>query len=290
MRRLKLISWVVALLLLVASCSDGSKTGNSGTKTGNSDQIDILVRAVNAPEAESASTVGGQTKGMAPDPVVTEDAQGSVFEIQMAMLSLNNLKLFFADDIKCTDLDEYEFIGPVACSGNHLLIVGPLVVDLTTGDSIPSLSDLTVPLLDYSSANLNTIPGDPEMGVVMEGGVLDDVTLYLEGEFDCAGGFTECTGTHAFEASLRFTRTVPFMGDPFTFNEATRALELNLEADDWFSALDLTQCLEDADLSFEMDGRLIIQNGGNPCNNVETEITNAFAASGRFGGTISEAE
>lgn len=290
MSRSTLTVWVVALLLLVASCSDGSKTGNSGTKTGNSDQIDILVRAVNAPATESANTVGGRTKGMAPDPVVTEDAQGSVFEIQMAMLSLNNLKLFFADNIKCTDLDEYEFIGPVACSGNHLLIVGPLVVDLTTGDSVPSLSDLTVPLLNYSSANLNTIPGDPEMGVVMEDGVLDDVTLFLEGEFECAAGFTECTGIHAFEASLRFERTVPFTGDPFTFDESTQSLALNLETDDWFTSQDLTQCLEDADLSFEMDGRLIIRNGEGPCNNVETEITNAFAASGRLGGTISEAE
>ena len=280
MRRL----WLLTLLLLVVSCSDGSKTGNSGTKTGNSDQIDIELRAVNAPAVAAASA----SRGVVADPIETVDAQGSAFEIEMALLSLDNMKLFFADDLKCGDLEDFEFMGPVACSGNHTLVVGPLMIDLTTGDSIPALSDLTIPLVGFEQANMKTIPGDPEMGVVMEGGPLDGVTLYLEGTLNCAGGFTVCTGTHDFSASLTFNSNIPFMGDPFTVDEATQSIRLNLETDDWFSALDITQCLEDADLNFEMDGSLVIANGDPPCQMLETAIVNAFADSAKFGEVAEE--
>ncbi|MCB0221823.1 MAG: hypothetical protein KDH09_19150, partial [Chrysiogenetes bacterium] len=238
--------------------------------------------AANAPAVAAASLA----RGVAFDPLETQDAQGSTFEIEMALLSLDDMKLFFADGLKCGDFDDFEFISPVACSGNHVLAVGPLMIDLTTGDSVPSLNDLTIPLVGFDQVNMKTIPGDPEMGVVMEGGPLDGVTLYLEGTLTCAGGFTVCTGTHAFSTSLTFNSNVPFMGAPFTVDEATKSIRLNLETDDWFSALDITQCLEDADLNFEMDDSLIIANGGNPCDNIENAMKNAFAASAKFGEVV----
>lgn len=257
--------WVLAAVFLAVACTDGSKTGNSGTKTGNSDQIDIELRAVNAPPVASAARGGGATFP------VTADAQGSTFEIQMAILSLDNLKLFF-DSANCGDFPDVEFDPPLTCSGNHVSIDGPMSVDLIAGESTPSLSDLAIPLTVYEKANMNLANAG--------------VSIYFAGQLTCAGGYTVCTGTHDFSVSLTANSNIPFMGDAFSVDTNTQAIRLNLETDDWFSGLDITQCLEDADLNFEMDDSLVIANGGNPCNNLENAISNAFAASAKFGEVV----
>ena len=280
MKRLRRI-WPLVLCLLIASCFEGTKTGNSGTKTGNSDQIDIELRAVNAP------TVAASDRGAEPAPLLTEDAQTSTFEIQMAVLSLRDVKLFL-DDAMCSDFSDLEFEEPVSCQGAMVTVDGPLLIDLTSGDSIPSLADLTIPRAGYTQANMKLEPGDPVDGVVLEGGVLDGVSFYVEGEFTCAEGFSQCMGVHDFSGAFDFNRTIVFVGDPFTVDSETQALRLNLEVTDWFASLEITECIQQGDLAFEGDGSLILQDGGNPCNNLELDIRNAFSASAKFGGVVRE--
>lgn len=249
---------LAAALLTTTACSDSS----GGDREAVSMQLALTA---STPPAEAAPGALGGT-----------DAQGNALMIENAVAHVRHIELDLPADRSCAELSGFDFQPPVRCDGDgadddadssadKIVIEGPFVVDLVAGTAQPSLDALTLPAGTYERVDVRFDHAEDATET------LGDDTLVADGRYNASAQAL------AFELRLRFNEDARF--------ETERGVEVGgdtgneillwLDVSEWFSALPITQCIEDGDLTIEQ-GTLRIDEDSSDCSDIENELKNAI--------------
>lgn len=248
------------LLLTLAAC--GAETGNGLGPT-------VALRA----------SQSGSGLHVAQDPPVLEgtDAQGTPLTLAHARANVRSIELYSPDGQLCVDADYADSGFTVHCDSAKMRIEGPIVVDLMTGASVPSLERVVLPAAVYQRVDVR-LEHAKKGEVLQDGDPLLDLTLIADGELSYRGTPTP------YDLGLKFSEDARFesaTGVEVGSTEAARVLLL-LDVSQWFTAIPLTGCLDDGDLSIE-GGRIAIEDKGGRCNDIEKALKDAIKGSSRLG-------
>jgi hypothetical protein len=210
--------------------------------------------------------------------VVTDDAQ-TTFSLVDAQLHLRDIELDLPEGSTCSDVPE---TAGTKCdeSSNKIVIDGPFVIDLVTGQSTPDLSTIEVPAGVYKRIDFRVEDGDPSEGVVAEGSALDNRSF--------AGSFTfDDQGTPlTLRLSLRFNEDIR-IEDPAGIDAtgSAQALLTTFDISAWFAGLDISGCLENGDLRI-VDGEVLVDDdalsGSGDCSDIENTLKTNMKNSGQI--------
>jgi hypothetical protein len=210
--------------------------------------------------------------------VVTDDAQ-TAFGLVEAQLHLRDIELDLPDGAKCGDVPETE---GTRCDedSDKIVIDGPFVIDLVTGQTTPDLSAIEVPAGVYKRIDFRVEDGDPDEGVVAAGSALDDRSF--------AGSFTfDDQGTPlTLRLSLRFNEDIR-LEDPAGIDASgsAQALLAKFDISAWFAGLDISGCLADGELTNE-NGEVLVDDdvlsGSGDCSDIENTLKTNMKNSGQL--------
>lgn len=251
---------LASLTLAAAAC--GAETGNGL-----------------GPTVTMLATQSGSGLHVAQDPPVLNgaDAQGTPLTVAHARVSVRRIELESPGGPLCKDSDFVDSGFTVSCETDKIRIEGPIVVDLMTGASTPSLERVLLPAATYRGASVRLeqakmrevlMPGDPMIGS----------TLVADGELDYRGQPTPYDLALKFNEDARFESST---GVAVTDEAAERVLLL-LDVSRWFSAVPLTTCLDDGDLTID-GGRIHVVDKGRRCSDVEKQLKDAIKGSSKLG-------
>ncbi len=254
---------VLASLTLPLALACGAETGNGLGPT-------VTLRA----------TQSGSGLHAAQDPPVLRgaDAQGTPLSVAHARVSVKRIELEKqVGGEACREADFVDSGFSVTCDGDKLRIEGPIVVDLMTGASTPSLERVVLPAATYQRVDVRleqARAGD----VLMAGDPLIGATLVADGELDYRGQPTP------YDLALKFNEDARFESSTgVTVSEAgAEQLLLLLDVTQWFAAVPLTGCLDDGDLTIE-GGRIHVIDKGRRCSDVEKQLKDAIKGSSKLG-------
>ena len=210
--------------------------------------------------------------------VVTDDAQ-TAFGLIDAQLHLRDIELDLPEGSKCGEVPE---AAGTTCdeSSNKIIIDGPFVIDLVTGQATPDLNNIEVPAGVYKRIDFRVEDGDPDEGVVAAGSALDDRSFSGSFSFDDQG--TPLT----LRLSLRFNEDIR-LEDPAGIDASGSAQSLltkfNISA--WFAGLDISGCLANGELAI-VDGEVLVDDdalsGSGDCSDIENTLKTNMKNSGQI--------
>lgn len=253
MRYLTTKTIAIASLLLTVGCDaeTGSHIGNPLA------QVSFELRAVD----DSGNN----------ETIVFSDEAGTEYELTEARANFREIELDLPSDIACTDIEE-SLAGGAECKsdggGHTILIDGPFVVDLLTGQSTPSLAAIRLPAITYTRIDFRIDDADPEDGVIESDDELADVSLVASADFSYMDEDLTLNLVLKFNEDVRVESeegiTVPDGG----------VLEVLLDTGLWLDDVPIGECLDDDDLEV-VDGVLSIDentSGGGDCSDIEDTI------------------
>lgn len=216
----------------------------------------------------------GLTSSAPGEALQTQDAQGTAFVIDAASIYVGRIDFDEPGQGACEGLSP-RGNERVKCDGGKVRVNGPLSVDLIAQTAEPSLVGLEIPAGRYRRAEVRVEVGTTQR--LPPGHPLGGRTLVASGRFEHRGEAL------TFELALAFSDTLRFESADGVEVGAGGASELLLELDveRWFSALPITQCLEDGDLPVT-NGLVRIENRGRRCGAIETALRSQIQGSGRL--------
>jgi len=237
-----------ALIFALFACACGTETGNG-----------LVMRAT---ESGSGLRAAQSDLGLS-----ATDAQGTQLSLTLAQINVGKIEFDAPGTKPCAEADFSNSGLSVRCDGAKIRIEGPILVDLMTGTSQPSLENLVIPAGIYKRIDVRFEQ--------LKGG---DVTLTASGEIAYRQMPTP------YDLALKFNEDARFEspGGITITEDAGEQVLLELDVRRWFSALPLTDCLDDGDLMIE-GGRIAIRDKGSKCGMVEAALKDAIKASGRLG-------
>lgn len=247
---------VLALVLPLAGGCAGTETGNAAD-----DRLEVV-------------SVRFGLVSAAPDEAPRSlDAEGVPFTIDAARAYIRRIDFDLPTGVTCADLAGR--IRGGRCEGTELRFEGPWVVDLISGEAVPSMAGLALPAGRYRRVDVRLDKADDDE--VPRGDPLADNTLVVEGRFPLNGQET------AFSARLRFSEDARFeqAGGVQVGAGGPGAFLLALDPSAWFAGAPLAACAAEDDLEIE-DGTLIIADGDGACDDVEDSVKDRIKESGRL--------
>ncbi len=251
MRFFRLCIAMAAVLVAAVSGETGCAGETGGVKTGNG--ATIIVQAVSSGPAGTpivaASATSADIRSDDDDGPEGEDGSGAVLTVNEGYANVEFVEIELFDSTGCETFGDYEFLPPVSCEDDRILIDGPFLVDLILGASIPESGELTVPPGTYKkvkirfgeSSGLNLPPGHP----------LEGHTLYAAGTVRIPNETPETTDDAVYSYLMPFDFDVdPEFENPAGIRISDGALDriiLNLDVNKWFTDLPIGDCIEELD-------------------------------------------
>ncbi|MBI2897887.1 MAG: hypothetical protein HYY06_30290 [Deltaproteobacteria bacterium] len=208
--------------------------------------------------------------------VVTFQADdGTSFTVLEARAAFRHVELKLPDGIRCSDV---EVADPLRCdddddgerddgSSAKLVVEGPFVVDLLTGETTPDLSTARVPTGVYERVDYRIEDADPEDGVVAASDPLAGVSLVLRATSD-RGSLT---------VRLRFNEDVRIEAPAGIEVASDGALVAALRLDAWFDDVPLSECIEEAGGDVVID-----EDASGECGDLEPALKDNIKNSGQL--------
>lgn len=259
-----LLSLALVSLPLLGGCGEGGlKTGNGA----NTPQISLEATSSNvaAPATTQARGVPGELVGF--------DQQNTRFVVESARASVSEIEIELPGVLDCGDFDENEVDDDesvvVQCEDDSVEIDGMLVADLVNRTFTPAIPQLPFPIATYEYVRVQFEPADQLPGT----DPLSNLTIYATGRFHYDGS------DRTFEFALDFSESATFedmLGVPF--GDLGETLRLRLDVADWFSALPITDCLDNGDLMLVND-HLLLSDGSGGCSDIENALKTAISGS-----------
>jgi hypothetical protein len=154
-----------------------------------------------------------------------------------------------------------------------ILIRGPFVVDLMTGETTPSLAGLRIPELAYSRIDVRLHEGRLGNGVLTSGDELVGRSLVVRADFVYMDTPVELVLSLKFSEDVRFEAPGGVPAGP--------GVALELDASRWLAGVRLGDCLDDGDLVVENGVLLVDEDSDSSCSDVENTIRTNIKRSGQ---------
>jgi hypothetical protein len=239
-----------------------------GAETGNGLGPTLSMRA--------SQSGAGLTAAQTPAALLGQDAQGSPISVTSARVNVRHIELESPGGQLCVDADYANSGFVVKCDSAKIRIEGPIVVDLMTGASTPSLDKVIVPAATYKRIDVRLDDTKSGEGIGANDPLLD-YTMVAGGALTYKGTATPYDLRLKFNEDARFESTA---GVEVVDGEAQKILML-LDVSLWFRALPLTTCLDDGDLDID-DGRISIEDKGGRCSDIEKQLKDAIKGSSKL--------
>ncbi len=243
----KTLGRLVGAMLLagVAGCSGTGGAG--GVSASDPTQLDGDAATV----ALSFQMVDGTTAAA----LSTEDSAGNTLDLTAASMTLEEIEIKLPDGQTCAalraTLPDFATCDDSEEDDDKIVLVGPFVVDLLTGESTPSLSDVTLP-----------------------SGIVREVRLRVE-----SLSVDGTSGGDPVSLRLRINERIDLEDTAgFEISEAVsvNTILLNFNVREWLAGVDLQACDENHDGSVEIDD----EDEGGDCSDLEDSIRDNVKASG----------
>ena len=201
-RRTAITILSLVTLSLVVACGDTVASDSESADTGVTLNLGLTDAAGDDAEA------------------VFEDESGVVFSITEARAWLRDIELEMPRGMNCQDFADV-LAGGAQCKTTIddsrddardsdddddfgvILIDGPIMVDLVTGETAPSLSDVRVPALAYDRVDFRMEPADEESSLLAAGDSLADNSLVVTASFELDGDASELVLAFDFNVDVR---------------------------------------------------------------------------------------
>lgn len=213
--------------------------------------------------------------GVGAGPVALVDADGEVFTLDGARLSVTGIDLVMPSGDDCQSLPDEVVGDQVACRGDRWKIDGAWVADALGGAFTPALDGVEVLTGEFDSLDMRLSEGVAGSGAVLAGDALDGATVDLAGSVLIEGV------ARRFGLTLAFDKFMHFRGDDgLVIDEGDEALELSLDPSAWFESLTLAGCIADGEVP-EVDGVLRLEAADRrACGDVAKAVERALTVPG----------
>ena len=241
--------------------------------------------AESATESGSGSNGSGVTLGMglsdgtpSDSEIVFEDEAGIAYSITEARAWLRDIELDMPAGTRCSAYRDVLAGGAVCKSASDddrdhdrdddsddrgtILIDGPFLVDLVTGESTPSLDSVRIPALAYERIDFRMEPADDGTGLIARNDLLVDNSLVVLAGFALDGSDSELVLTFDFTEDVRFEGLA---GGRVSDGDS---LELLLDVSGWFDGVDMASCVRNAE--------------SDACEDIEDIVKDNIKRSGRL--------
>lgn len=199
------------------------------------------------------------------------DASGTVFTVRSSSANVGRIKLSLPQGVDCEDADETE------CEANEVTVPGPFVADLMAGTWNPDPGAFRIPVGGYHRIDVRLQAADKE-----KPGPEPDLaghSMIIKGTFAYAG-----RSDRAFTLALDFDEDARFQSDTgFALQAGKNRITIVLDVEKWLSGADITECLDNGDLTLDASGNLTAMDSGT-CSDFGEPIKDAIKASGRMHG------
>ncbi len=263
MRRFSPVVVSLIFLAAVACGQEGTWTGNGLTPT-SFDLLDGKGVYVDV----SALAVSEETAASLP---VMRDAQNSPFVIETAIAHIDRFELKLPEGETCGAYSSLLRWPVLSCLNGIIRINGPFRANLLTGEVVPSLLNVPLPLTNFTWVRAQLHPANPADGLVAESSGLAHRSVWV------AGTYGDPLDGVSFELPVERSLTVQVAG-PIS-QLVNGLLQVWLDSGSWLSGLSISSCVATDDLEISGD-LLILENGTGACADLEDEIAGAIEGSG----------
>lgn len=283
MKKFKSIGVFSLLVFNLSACGDGLVTGVDPTKIdGDMTVAGISFQLASGAFSQSVFRAATATSFAAISGVEITEARANIEEIRLELpegMSCADVEAQLSDGLSCEEEVEIEDGQSVTEAEIH--VPGPFVINLLTGESTPSLSNLEIPSGMYREIEIKFDEARLEDGILDGADALINNTIYVEGSYQ-----TDASTTQAFIIALGFSEDWEMSSaqELTVLEGATNQLSTEFNQANWFNDLPLDSCLADGDLSL-VDGVLVIDesvSGSGACADIEDIVKDNFENSGSF--------
>lgn len=241
--------------ILAVGCSGSSQ--QTATTDGDAAATAFQLKVANVPSATNALT----------------DGEASQMTISSGAACVSEIRLQAPDGVSCADIgfvardgvsceEESEMEDGQTVIESKIKVAGPIMFDLLTGSSTPSLADLDIPSGVYRKIEFRFDKdcNDPEGNIQIEGSVTDSSDV-----------------DHAYAIDLKYDDDFEIESDDDVqvVEGDTNELFATLFLNQWFSNIDLVGCIDNGNLV--PDGSGIIQinestDASGSCENIYEDV------------------
>lgn len=187
------------------------------------------------------------------------DDGGTVYTLRAAAAHLKDIELYLPTGTTCADVT---VVGATCEPGDDKIdIRGPFLVDLITGESDPSLAEVSIPALSYSRIDFRLEEADPDDGLVSASSEMADRSFLADADFTDDGGQPA-----ELQIRLAIHEDARVESSSGVLVTDGGALVVLLDAARWLEGAPIDACLAEGDLSIT-DGVLLIDTDGD-CDDV----------------------
>lgn len=262
-------------LLVLAACASNSNLDGGATHADFS--MNLFSSAVSTQGKTFIAGLKNPDGSFSPD--------GSGVTITSAKVNVEEIKIKLPENITCEQAGfvessfsqckveeetEIEHGVSVVKMEYEVSIMGPMVFDLISGTSTPSLASLNLPSGAYTRIKIKIKDAQEEDNTVLSGDSILGYTLVAEGTF-----LDATSVSHPFSLALKFDEEIKIESNGVdVFEQAINQLQANLDIEKWFTGIDFAQCVQNGDLTLVEDSLVINENtpGSGVCGNVEGTI------------------
>jgi hypothetical protein len=250
-------AWLGAMMvvgLCASACNDDDD--DNGTAEGEA-QLEFGLTSSTSPDADRFDF---------------EDADGTVYSLTSARLSVDQIELQLPDGVGCDDVED-QLADPVECDegvpgveADELIIDGPFVIDLVEGTTTPDLGDIVIPALEYEEVDVEVTEIGDDDDVLDSDDELIDNTIVAVSDFEFENSKRELDMRFGFDGEATG-------GDDVDFNlERGDTLVVQFDVGLWLRDTPVTSCLEQGDLKAQ-NGRVILdEDASGACDGVEGQF------------------
>lgn len=210
-----------------------------------------------------------------------QDPQGTVYTLDRLWVAIDEIELDLPGDLDCSDVED-QISGRVECDEGELegeddeiKIEGKIAFNLLTGETVPDISGLTIPALNYDEIDLEVNNIDDDQDEFPE--FIRGETVRILANFERNNTKQELDARFSFDTEAKFGEG---MDEEFLFDlNDGDTLVLRLDVTNWFDDIPITQCLADGDLK-SSDGRVVVDDDvGGECSDAEAQFESNFEES-----------
>lgn len=265
-----------SLALLGIACQS---IDESNPSTGSSDSIRLTL-SLAADEALGSTNDGS---------IQFVDDGGTLYTMEQARVYVRDIELDLPGNLRCIDFVDL-LAGGAECKSDDddsrrsvdddsdddrtIIVRGPFVIDLMTGEATPSLADVRVPSLAYSRIDVRIEEGELDEGVLRAGDELIERSLAARARAEYMETPIELVLLLDFNEDIRFEMPAGVPSGPM--------LDLTFDVASWLRGVPVGECLDDGDLGVEGGVLRIGDNSGfGDCSDVENTIKENIKRSGQ---------
>ncbi len=272
---------LLTLLCLVLSSCIGERTAGA-TGVGNPPQhaqVELAFKATSSSSVPAKAAAlekaadGGRTDiGSSPTIFSLSDGGGMPLVLTAASAHIGEIRIRLPDGVSCSDQLE------AVCEASDVKLTGPIFSDLMAGGHPGELGEIRLPVGNYRSLEVKLEPYRPNAGPVVKEPKLEGYSMLLQGTFTYQG-----LSGRSFFILLRFDEEVRFEASEHieVFPDTLNRLQVALDVEQWFTQVDIGDCLDKGNLELDSLGNLRVDDN-NACSELEGDLKASIKASGRL--------